>query len=84
MPTLVHKQYIVMYSNAHAPAEARAGRTLSPSISEIHAVTQRPHSLPASRKEGVQFFRGSLLGIALEAGAALCAYGLWQAWHFLR
>ncbi|MGA9673450.1 MAG: hypothetical protein WBQ94_29940 [Terracidiphilus sp.] len=44
-----------------------------------------PDSLPVPTSEGLKPSKGAMIAIGVEAGAALCFYGVWQLFtHILR
>jgi hypothetical protein len=84
-----------MASPAIKHAEIQSGKySFTPtfrSLAELSAsldlapVSNRPADGPdVSTSSGLKGAKAAILGIGLEAAAALCGYGIWQVWHMLR
>ena len=51
---------------------------------KIDAISTNSELAYEVEMEGVRCTRGILVAAALEAGAAILFFGIWQCWHLLR
>lgn len=84
MSSPAHSQFQAQSIATLTCEDAYPGFALVTSICTSSCADKQPARLSDPGMEGVRCARGFLIGFGLEASAALCLYGLWQAWHFFR
>jgi hypothetical protein len=79
-----HRQFQAQSRNTLTSENAFPGLVLARSVCTSRCADEQSPRLSDPGMEGARCVRGSLIGFGMEAAAALCLYGLWQAWHFFR
>jgi uncharacterized protein YfaA (DUF2138 family) len=57
---------------------------LAASLGAVPAGGKRADGRGVLTAVGLKGAKSAMVAIGLEAAAALCVYGIWQAWHILR
>jgi hypothetical protein len=61
-----------------------SGPAWAPYGTEAPALVGETEFLPTSSAADGKCVKGALVALALEAGAAICAFSIWQLWHLYR
>ncbi|MGA2807715.1 MAG: hypothetical protein ABSE87_06240 [Terracidiphilus sp.] len=84
MPCQILEEFEVESFHAAAVAEAYAVPQWAYSVNEARAFEDESEGLYLSGVDGFRCAKGVMVALTLEAGAALCFYGMWHLWHMLR
>jgi hypothetical protein len=84
MATQALNQFEIESPNDLLPGDILPCPAWVPYGAQAPALAGEAACVPTSSAADGNCLKGALVALALEAGAALGAFGIWQLWHLLR